>query len=147
LITDGKITARTRCGNQVSVLPQARTAPDEPLMAELDRPDSVASGTEFPSTLNSDLLQVDPAMPIGPDQPLEGHWLALGPWRLSCHFLWVFQLTEAELVFPPRKITIAKRCRPRHSPPPPSIVPDPGTVVLVLSGAAAVFARFRLKRY
>jgi hypothetical protein len=35
LLTDGRITARTRCGNQVSALPQANTSPGEPLIAEL----------------------------------------------------------------------------------------------------------------
>src|SRR5262249_30393301 len=38
ILTDGKITARARCGNQVSVLPQAQTSTEEPTMAELDRP-------------------------------------------------------------------------------------------------------------
>ena len=46
LLTDGSVTARARCGNQVSVLPQAGTSPEEPTMAELDRPDAVASGIE-----------------------------------------------------------------------------------------------------
>ena len=33
LLSDGHITARTRCGNQVSVLPQANTSPNEPTTA------------------------------------------------------------------------------------------------------------------
>ena len=58
LLTDGHTTARTRCGNQVSVLPQTETSPQEPTIAELDRPDAVASGREelFPSNLSTDLL-------------------------------------------------------------------------------------------
>src|SRR5207245_11322315 len=38
LITDGKITARTRCANRVEVLPQAAIAPDEPLADQFDDP-------------------------------------------------------------------------------------------------------------
>src|SRR5207253_6275539 len=30
LLSDGRVTARARCGNQVSVLPQANIAPEEP---------------------------------------------------------------------------------------------------------------------
>jgi hypothetical protein len=79
LLTDGHITARTRCGNQVSVLPQANSSPQEPTMAELDRPDAVASGMErtFPSDFNSKLLEIDPGLPFGPSGP--GNMFAGGP--------------------------------------------------------------------
>jgi hypothetical protein len=30
--------------------------------------------------------------------------------------------------------------------PPPATVPEPGTMVLALTGAAAIYVRFRLKR-
>jgi len=144
LLTDGWITARTRCGNQVSVLPQARTSPEEPLIAELDRPDAVASGREFPSSFNSSLLQVDPAMPLGPVSTGGGPLVGPGPPGVSMPF--------------PVGLPIAGGggggggCVPSQSnnncnpAPPPETVPEPGTVVLVLSGAAAVFARFRQKR-
>ncbi len=73
LLTDGKITARTRCGNQVSVLPQADTLLEEPTMAELDRPDAVASGMEsLPSNFDSSLLSLDPELPTGPSSPGSG---------------------------------------------------------------------------
>jgi hypothetical protein len=147
LITDGKITARTRCGNQVSVLPQARTAPDEPLMAELDRPDAVASGTEFPSTLNSDLLQVDPVMPIRPGPTAGGTLVGPGPPGVSMPFPVGLPINGGGACVPTKKNNNCKTVPPPPPPPPPPIVPEPGTVVLVLSGAAAVFVRFRLKRY
>jgi hypothetical protein len=68
LLTDGRTTSRTRCGNQVSVLPQAKTAPNEPTMAELDRPDEMASGMNraLPSTFDSDLMVLDPGLTLGP---------------------------------------------------------------------------------
>ena len=149
LITDGKITARTRCGNQVSVLPQARTAPDEPLMAELDRPDAVASGIEFPSTLNSDLLQVDPVMPIGPGPTAGGTLVGPGPPGVSMPFPVGLPINGGGACVPTKKNNFCKTAPPPPPPPPPppETVPEPGTVVLVLSGAAAVFARFRQKRH
>jgi hypothetical protein len=66
LLTDGRMTARTRCGNQVSVLPQVNTSPFEPEMAELDRPDGVASGIAqaFPGNLEASLFRFDPFLPL-----------------------------------------------------------------------------------
>jgi hypothetical protein len=67
LLTDGTVTARTRCGNQVSALPHLATSPDEPTLAELDRPDAIASGIEgLPLSPDSRLFAVDPALPFGP---------------------------------------------------------------------------------
>jgi hypothetical protein len=145
LLTDGKITARTRCGNQVSVLPQANTVPDEPLVAELDRPDAVASGIEFPSNFNSQLLEVDPVMPIGPG-PIAG-WTPVGPGPpgVSVPFPIGPPILGGGSCVPTKKNNFCKSVPPPPPPPPP--VPEPGTIVLVLSGAAAVFARFRHVRH
>lgn len=145
LLTDGKITARTRCGNQVSVLPQANTVPDEPLVAELDRPDAVASGIDFPSNFNSQLLQVDPVMPLGPG-PTAG-WTPVGPGPpgVSMPFPIGPPILGGGSCVPTKKNNFCKSVPPPPPPPPP--VPEPGTVVLVLSGAAAVFARFRHVRH
>jgi len=147
LLTDGKITARTRCGNQVSVLPQANTAPDEPLIAELDRPDAVASGIEFPSTFNSSLYQAEPVLPIGPGTVAGGTPIGPGPPGVTVPFPVtppIFGGGGGTCV--PKKMEgdpKNNKCKPGPPPPP---VPEPGTMVLVLSGAAAVFARFRVKK-
>ena len=145
LLTDGRITARTRCGNQVSVLPQTNTLPEEPLIAELDRPDAVASGVEFPSSFNSNLLQVDPVMPIGPGST-GGTLVGPGPPGVSMPFPIGPPILGGGGCVP--KKTGAddpkdKKCKPE----PPAAVPEPGTMVLVLSGAAAVLARFRQNRH
>jgi len=149
LLTDGRITARTRCGNQVSVLPQANTSPEEPLLAELDRPDAVASGIEaFPPNLGSS-LSVDPVMPIGPSSPSGGGPFAGGGGPPSG-----FVPLPGGGPIPPTSgggsgctPTKNNNCTPPPPPPPPPpTVPEPGTMVLVLSGAAAVFARLRQKR-
>jgi PEP-CTERM motif len=126
LLTDGKITARTRCGNQVSVLPQANTSREEPALAELERPDAFASGTERLFPESSTLLYLDPLLPVGPlyaGFPQPGTFVPLpvgggvGPTNSS---------TGGTTPLAP-----------------PSTVPEPGTMVLMLSGAAAVYARYR----
>jgi hypothetical protein len=141
LLTDGRITARTRCGNQVSVLPQTDTSPQEPMMAELERPDAVASGTEqlFPQSATA--LHLDPLIPIGPPYagfPQPGGFMPLptggGGVPVSCT--------------PDKKKNGTKTSKDKCKtvPPPPPAVPEPSTMVLMLSGAAAVYARFRLRR-
>jgi len=141
LLTDGHISARTRCGNQISVLPQSNTAPNEPTMAELERPDAVASGREdlFPQTAHA--LQLDPLMPVGPPYagfPQPGPFIPFplgggpGPTPGGC----VQANKHGDAITPQANCT----------PPPPSPVPEPSSLVLVLSGAAAVYARVRLRR-
>lgn len=156
VLTDGHITARTRCGNQVSVLPQADVSPNEPTMAELERPDAIASGIEriLPGNFNSQLLEVDPGLPIGPSsagssfsglpQPVAfvpfpvGGGSSGGP------------ITTPGNGCPPN--STGNNCPPvtpppgPPGPPPPTPVPEPGTIVLTLSGAAAVIARLRHQR-
>lgn len=144
LLTDGRISARTRCGNQVSALPQARTSPEEPTIAELESPDALASGMEqlFPSKLNNNVLSVDPGIPGAPLSP-PGSTAGNLP-------------SGGGLPFPgggggppisggcPSK---SSSCTPPPPPPPPPpTVPEPGTIVLVLSGAAAVCARVRSRK-
>ena len=139
LLTDGTVTTRTRCGNQVSVLPHVAISPDEPTLAELDRPDAIASGIEgLPASPDSRLLAVDPGLPFGPSHT--------GPTGI------------AGGGGPPGVF----------APPPiggggsggggnggggngggggggghPPETPEPGTIALVLSGAGIIFARYR----
>lgn len=144
LLTDGNLTARTRCGNQVSVLPQGTTSPEEPTLAELDRPDAIASGIRgLPASPDSNLLNVDPALPFAPSHSGPTGIAGGGPSGV-------------------------------YVPPPiggggggpgggsggggggngggggtggggghPPVIPEPGTIVLVLSGAGIIFARYR----
>jgi hypothetical protein len=140
LLTDGSVTARARCGNQVSVLPQAGTSPEEPTMAELDRPDAVASGIEgFPAALNSRLLNLDPAMPLRPTPGGSSGVYAGGP--------------PGAFVPPPGGVGGGGGGVGSGGGggvgggggggTPPPTTPEPGTIVLVLSGAGIIFARYR----
>ncbi len=141
LLTDGHITARTRCGNQVSVLPQANTSPQEPTMAELDRPDSMASGMEraLPSNFDSKLLDYDPGLPLGPSAP--GNSFAGGPppggfmpMPIGGGGISVNPTNTC----PPGDTSPACTHNPPPPPPPlppPPAVPEPGTFVLMISKA------------
>jgi uncharacterized membrane protein YgcG len=142
LLTDGAVTARTRCGNQVSVLPHVAISPDEPTLAELDRPDAMASGIVSPTAApDSRLLAVDPALPFGPSRT--------GPTGLVGG-------GGPPGVFVPPPIggggggpgggggnggggNGGGGGGGGHPPE----TPEPGTIVLVLSGAGIIFARYR----
>ena len=142
ILTDGKITARARCGNQVSVLPQAQTSTEEPTMAELDRPDAVASGMQaFPSNYESSLLEVDPGVPIGPGG------LAAGPVGAPPGGFIPLPVGGAPGT-PINSGCVPKPDKPCQNPPPPPppAVPEPGTIILVASGAAAILTRMRRAR-
>lgn len=138
LLTDGTVTARTRCGNQVSVLPQVTTSPEEPTLAELDRPDAIASGiVGLPASPDSRLLAVDPALPFGSHTGPTGIAGGGGP----------------PGIFVPPPIGGGGPGGGNggnggggnggggggHPPE----TPEPGTIVLVLSGAGIIFARYR----
>lgn len=154
LLTDGRMTARTRCGNQVSVLPQANTSPEEPTIAEMDRPDALASGEVSPSTsFNSNLLQPEP-MPTGPASAGEGTptggTLTGGGTPGGPGAPGVFVPFPGAPPISGGGSCVPKKGTDGHKnsckPEPPPAVPEPGTMVLVLSGAAAIFARFRQQR-
>jgi hypothetical protein len=79
LLTDGKITARTRCGNRVEEVPQQATSAMEPPPVKFDEPAApnvgTATGTPpvpFQSALNRSLPGLGPALPIGVYDPLTG---------------------------------------------------------------------------
>ncbi len=148
LLTDGNLTARARCGNQVSVLPHVATSPEEPTLAELDRPDAIASGIAgLPAAPESRLLAVDPSLPFGPSHT--------GPTGIAGG-------GGPPGVFVPPPIggggagpgsggngggggggagggTGGGGGGGGHPPE----TPEPGTIVLVLSGAGIIFARYR----
>lgn len=84
VLTDGKMTARTRCGNRVEEMPQQATSTAEPSPEKFDQPEQPAAGTAmstppvpFESALNS-----RPGVPgLGPAPPLTLYDpLSFGPW-------------------------------------------------------------------
>jgi len=151
LLTDGHMTARTRCGNQVSVLPQANTSPQEPAIAELDRPDAMASGMyrAGPSDFDSRLFNLDPGLPLGPASSAPGNLFAGGPPPGGFMPMPIGggPILPTGHTCPPGDTSVeCHKPPPPPPPPPPPAVPEPGTIVLVASGAAAVLARNWRKR-
>lgn len=85
VITDGKITARTRCGNRVEEVPQQATSQSEPPAAKFEEPVQPNLGTALsqpPVPFQSTLLNRPPVPGLGPAPPL-GLYDPLGggsPW-------------------------------------------------------------------
>ncbi len=89
VITDGKITARSRCANRVEEVPQQATSSSEPPPAKFDEPVHPATGTAVanpPAPFESALLN-RPGLPgLGPAPPLSlydpfgsGTWVPITP--------------------------------------------------------------------
>jgi hypothetical protein len=89
LITDGKITARTRCGNRVEEVPQQATSQSEPPAAKFDEPvpNLGTALSQPPVPFQSTLLTRPPVPGLGPAPPLGlydplggGHaWVPIAP--------------------------------------------------------------------
>jgi hypothetical protein len=132
LLTDGKITARTRCGNQVSDTAKPEVSDEEPAVDVLDQPVLVADAPPFPARpalaaqgLPSAAAPPDffsggfnfPYAPIGVPLPSGG-----------CH---------------PGEVLIDGACHhPKHHHKPPT-TPEPSTMILVSSGLALIGWRYR----
>ena len=166
LITDGILTARTRCGNRVSEIAQKAVSPEEPPAEKFDQPFLADGGTAtqapFPGTFASTLKAApafDGAGSTGP--PVTTSYL-FGPGG-STGFPPIFppplpvgsggvcksdpQRVERDSGGPVEDRT--ERDCPKHpgpgSPksPPPPVVPEPSTVLLLATGAAGLYLRCR----
>jgi hypothetical protein len=141
IITDGDIAARTRCANQVSVLPQTAVSTEEPLPEQLEDPFGVggsATHIDFPNSIQSALLRR--TLPgLGGEGPGSGFFgppfggggpgIAPPPIPGSC-------------ASPPCSTTPTPL--PPPPPPPPAPVPEPGSILLVSSGLAGIYLRHRM---
>ena len=88
LITDGKITARSRCGNRVEEVPQQATSSAEPPVAKFEEPVMPATGTAVagpPLPFESALLNrpapgIGAGSAIGTADPIGyGAWTPIAP--------------------------------------------------------------------
>jgi hypothetical protein len=160
VITDGKITARTRCANRVEEVPQQATSQSEPPAAKFEEPIQPATGTAVaspPVPFESSLLNRMPPPGLGPAAPLTLY----DP----------FGNGNVVPIFPP---PIPEVCNPGITKKKPGVeggigvavgkgkkkvvnpcgtgglaeVPEPGTWVLMVSGLAFIFwiARRKLAR-
>jgi hypothetical protein len=76
VITDGKMTARTRCANRVEEMPQQATSESEPPAAKFDEPIQPEPGTAItspPVPFQSALMNRNPVPGLGPAVPLSSY--------------------------------------------------------------------------
>ena len=132
LLTDGKITARARCGNQISDAAKPEVSEEEPAEDVFDQP----------------VAQIDPvlSLPIRPvltppDLP-GGEPIAPKLFAGGFFFPYVpFGGPIPSGVCPKDDGIVDKHCRPkRHRHP---VVPEPSTMVLIGSGLALILWRYR----
>jgi hypothetical protein len=116
LITDGQDSARTRCGNKVSVLPQEPISEEEPPIESFDVP--IIARADTPDLSKGP----EPDLDWRPDVPLTPLITHQSPQILPYYYRPLFSLNPADVV-----------------------VPEPGTLSLLATGLAAVFA-FRFFR-
>ena len=148
VITDGKMTLRTRCGNQVSETARQEVSPKEPQIAKLETPIKVDPGTAMtipiPADFESALTRPNlPAFtPLLPGYSLitnYGGTLSLYPPPLpTCG--------------PGKKKkggssggTNGKKGKGGDCSTPVGEVPEPGTLVLFSTGLTGAYLRYRAK--
>jgi hypothetical protein len=133
LITDGNITARARCANQVSEIPHAMTSLAEPRLAQLESP--VPPPVDLPGFTPLEYPDLTPAGPTTTAGygPIPGGGL-LPPIGIP------------PTCIPPKTSGKPEPGKPKPCPPGPPIppgVPEPGTIFLVSSGLASIYLRLR----
>jgi hypothetical protein len=131
LLTDGKITARARCGNQISDTAKPEVSEEEPTEDVLDQPVAeLEPGPSFP--IRPLLAPLD--LPTGEPAP---------PKLLAGQFS--FPYVPIGVPIPTGRCTAADQlvdghCRPKRKKP---VVPEPSTMVLIASGLSLVLWRYR----
>jgi hypothetical protein len=131
LLTDGKITARTRCGNQISDTAKPEVSDEEPEEDVLDQPVAVL---EAPSLPIRPVLG-PPDLPIGQPTP---------PQLFAGGFFFPYVPVGVPIpakACPAEDGIVDGHCRPkRHRKP---VVPEPSTMLLLGSGLALIAWRYR----
>jgi len=129
VITDGKVTARTRCGNRLAAKPKGITEADEPSESQLDRPVAMADAPMRPPVTALDdvsPLVASSSTPQGPlgepvwRSPLQGGGGGGGRCPIDPE---------------------THKCKKKKHHHPPT-VPEPGTLVLVGSGILMVGRKY-----
>jgi hypothetical protein len=121
LITDGAIMARTRCGNRVALVPLDKGSPLEPFPDDLDQP----------SILREPVPALPAAATLTPDKPTT----AVIPAAKKGGGWW--------FIPPPVYVPSGSSGSSGGSL---AVTPEPGSILLISSGLAAVYWRSRKNR-
>jgi nitroreductase len=154
LITDGRITARGRCGNRVEEKPQQQAANSEPAPEAFDHPvqDGAGTATQAPPLPYDSSLMTRPQAPgFEPIAPLNsfgpfggGNLISLSPPGLPegvCEP--VKKGSNSAEVLSEASLSGRKKVGPCGSGP--STVPEPGTWVMLVTGLGALAWQARRK--
>ncbi len=129
LLTDGKITARAHCGNQISDTAKPEVSDEEPAEDVLDQPVVAAESPYVPFRA---MLPAS-ALPIG--QPTPPALFAGG---------FIFPTVPYGVPIagscPADEMLIDGHCHLKHHP---TVVPEPSTILLLASGLALIAWRYR----
>jgi hypothetical protein len=147
LITDGKITARSRCGNRVEEVPQQATSSLEPPAIKFEEPLAPSMGTAvttlpipFESALNRPGLPgLGPELPLSLVDPFEnGVWVPITPPPIPTNVCGIGNK-------PTKVVAGGKKGKKNPCGVIGGEVPEPGTWLLIASGLAAMYCKTRSK--
>lgn len=129
LVTDGKITARARCGNQISDTAKPEVSEEEPADDVLDQPvTALDSGPPWPNRSVFPATNLPTGAPAPPPFNAGGFFFAYVP----------FGVPLPSGYCSPDDQSI--RCHKHHKSP---TVPEPSTIVLLVSGLGLIGWRYR----
>jgi hypothetical protein len=131
VITDGHTAARTRCGNRIAPEPQEPISPEEPAAIAFETP------IVFPEpdyTIDLELLELT-EFPLV--RPLEVPQLTYLPPRPLVHE-WK-HTPRRHSILPPHFMTAPPLTQP-------AVVPEPGTLLLLASGMAALVLYWSIRK-
>ena len=148
VITDGKITARSRCANRVEEVPQKAISAQEPAAGTFDEPGPPAAGTAVagpPAPFESALMNRPGVPGLGPAPPLgsfdsfgNGTWTPIAPPPLPGVCGVGKPKPGAESIGVLGKTKKKTLCETGGGE-----VPEPGTWLLVASGLALLYCKAR----
>ena len=152
LLTDDSVTARTRCGNQVSETPKSEVSEEEPAEEVLDQPvaeiQPIGPSLPLRAAVDKPSLPGANGNPPRPPRLFAGGFIfpyvSMGAPIVSglCETPAQEQFEQSHGIVDNEKAE--KKCRSHHKPP---NVPEPRTLLLISSGLAAVYWRYRRTRH
>jgi len=131
LLTDGKITARARCGNQISETAKPEVSEEEPAEDVLDQTvAALDSAPSWPSRPMPSASNLPSGGPVAPQFSTGGFYFAYVPTGVPLPSGYC----------PAGDQNIDGHCLPKHRR---ATVPEPSTMVLLASGLALIMWRYR----